>query len=457
MSLVGEDGRVRVHYGASTRSLEHLNRRILKEGVGGLWNFASADTSMPYYLVWKHVDGAPLVVVVGHSEDEILRPYLELRAMSLRAGMVTSVLLVLFGIAAGWLSARLARSSHQESATRAAYRVASEAALDGFFILDAVREPDDGKVRAFNIADCNRRAAELMGSRREDLLGHELADIMGTRLAAETTVFYASIMASGTGTTLRESRPDRDSPLKVSWVAHQVIPTECGVAVTFRDISAAKAYARTLEDMARIDPLTGLPNRRWLTETLPGVISACAEKHAMAALLFIDLDNFKAVNDTLGHAAGDRLLEAVAKRIRAAIREVDVLCRLGGDEFTVILGTIESAQETAVISERILAALRQPFNLAGHETSVGSSIGISLYPKDGSDADTLIKHADLAMYRAKELGKGGFQFFTRELFARVEGKLVLDEESQLAIECDDIPLGYQPQPQLQPELRAPLA
>jgi diguanylate cyclase (GGDEF)-like protein/PAS domain S-box-containing protein len=443
VNLVGMDGETRVHYGAPTRHLKSLDRRILHEGAGAQWVAATVDAPEPYYLAWKHVESAPLVVVVGRSEDDILGSFLEERALALRGGTMTSVLLVLFGFAAAWLSARLAARSRQELATRAAYRSASDVALDGFFILDAMRD-HDGAAQAFTVVDCNQRAAELLGFTREDLIGHELSEIMAEDVAASTTAFYARILASGKGSALHEFVPKRGSPLKADWVAHQVIPTERGVAVTFRDISATKAHARTLEDMARIDSLTGLPNRRWLMENLPGVISACAEKKAKAALLFIDLDDFKTVNDTLGHAAGDRLLEAVAKRVRAAIRDADVLCRLGGDEFTVILGTIESADEAAAISQRILAAIQRPFNLAGHEASVGSSIGISLYPADGLDADTLVRHADLATYRAKELGKQSVQFFAPDLSAEVEQRRVLEEELRRAIERNEFVLAYQP-------------
>ncbi len=420
-----------------------LGERTMRVAAGARWTVATAANPVPYYLTWRHVTGTHLIVVMGRSQGDLLEPFLQQRALALRAGAMTSALLVLFGIAAAWLSARLAVRSRQELATRAAYRVASEAALDGFFILDAVRDPD-GAVRAFRVADCNQRAAEMMGLTRERMLGMEFSQFMEPDLAAESTAFYARVMKTGQGTRLQEFVPKTGSPLKAAWVAHQAIPTERGIAVTFRDISAAKAHARTLEDMARIDSLTGLPNRRWLMENLPGAIGASAAKNAKAALLFIDLDNFKTVNDTLGHAAGDLLLQAVAMRVHGAIREVDVLCRLGGDEFTVILSPVESAQEAAAVSQRILTALHRPFNLGGRETLVGSSIGISLYPADGADADTLIKHADLAMYRAKELGKGSYQFFAQDLSAHVEQNMVLEEDLRLAIERNEFVLAYQP-------------
>jgi diguanylate cyclase (GGDEF)-like protein len=443
VSLVGKDGRPRVHYGTGPALPEIIDNHTLEEAVGARWVAATAADPQPYYLAWKHVSDSPLLVVVSRSEAGILRPFLEKRALYLRAGAVTTALLVLFGFVAAWLSARLAVRYRQELATRVAYRAASEGALDGFFILDALRDPN-GVVRAFRVADCNQRAAELMGLTRGDMLERELSQIMSPSMAAKVTASYARIVATGQGTRLREFIPESDSPLKAAWVAHQAVPTENGIAVTFRDISAAKTHDRELEDQARVDTLTGLPNRRWLTENLPAAISACAAKQASAALLFIDLDNFKTANDTLGHALGDQLLQAVAKRVRAAIRDVDVLCRLGGDEFTVILGIVETAQEAAAVSERILTALRQPFSIAGHETMVGSSIGISLYPANGLDADTLIKHADLAMYRAKELGKGGFQFFAPHLSAHVEKKLALENDLRLAIERNEFVLAYQP-------------
>ncbi|MBE0627930.1 MAG: EAL domain-containing protein [Burkholderiales bacterium] len=443
VSVLAGNGQVVAHYGRVALAAAPLDEGELAHGTGARWVASASADPAPYYVEWKHVTGTSLLVAVGRSEAGILGPFATRRDLHLRAGYATSVLILLFGIAAAWLSARLAVRYRQELATRTAYRIASEAALDGFFILEAVRHPD-GAVRAFTIKDCNRRAAELMGRERSELLGHDLSHIMPAAQAAQTTAYYARIFSNGRPSRLSEFVPRSGSPLKPAWVAHQATPTENGVAVTFRDISASKTHARTLEDMARIDALTGLPNRRWLMENLSATIDACAAKNARMALLFIDLDDFKTVNDTLGHAAGDQLLEAVARRVRGAVRDKDVLCRLGGDEFTVVLGTIESAQEAAAISERVLATLHRPFNLEGHETQVGSSIGISIYPENGLDTDTLIKHADLAMYRAKELGKGGFQFFENELSADVEHKLALEQDLRLAIEQREFVLAYQP-------------
>jgi len=162
------------------------------------------------------------------------------------------------------------------------------------------------------------------------------------------------------------------------------------------------------------------------------------------AVMFLDLDRFKLINDTLGHTAGDRLLQMVAKRLTGGLREVDTIARTGGDEFTVIVSEIEGAADAAKVAERILSAFLRPFVVERQELFVTASVGISLFPSDGADVETLVKNADTAMYRAKEQGRNNFQFFTKEMSAAALSRMRMEHRLRRAVEGSEFVLHYQP-------------
>jgi len=177
------------------------------------------------------------------------------------------------------------------------------------------------------------------------------------------------------------------------------------------DITAQKETAARIQHLAHYDALTALPNRSLFYDRLHQVLAHAKRNAQMSALMFIDLDRFKRVNDSLGHHVGDLLLQEVAQRIKACVRESDTVARLAGDEFTVLLPYVEKREAAAAVAEKIVAALTEPFLLDGHEVRSGGSIGIAIYPEDTSDHETLIKYADTAMYAAKEKGRNTFCFF----------------------------------------------
>jgi diguanylate cyclase (GGDEF)-like protein/PAS domain S-box-containing protein len=219
-----------------------------------------------------------------------------------------------------------------------------------------------------------------------------------------------------------------------------------GVVGISRDITDRKLAEDRIHFMANHDALTGLPNRALLEDRLSQAILHARRYDRRVTVLFVDFDNFKLVNDSLGHGAGDELLKTIAKRMVNCVRATDTVVRLGGDEFVVVLfDQPKNADAISKAVQKIQAAIGEPVRLEGHDLRVTSSIGIANYPDDGVDADTLMANADAAMYRAKEVGRDNFQFYTPELNAKVQGKFLLQEELGNAVARSEFLLHYQPQ------------
>jgi diguanylate cyclase (GGDEF)-like protein len=204
------------------------------------------------------------------------------------------------------------------------------------------------------------------------------------------------------------------------------------------------AQEQRIRHQAYHDALTGLPNRARFTERLDEALRRAKRAHWQLALLFVDLDQFKRVNDSLGHDAGDRLLRVIAERIRRSIREADMLFRMGGDEFTVLLEDVQGPQEAAAVAQRMSEAINEPLLLQHHELSISASVGIALYPRDEVGAERLVKSADTAMYRAKELGRNRHAFFTPEMNERVEQQMVMEAALRRALKKGEFEVYYQP-------------
>jgi diguanylate cyclase (GGDEF)-like protein/PAS domain S-box-containing protein len=231
-------------------------------------------------------------------------------------------------------------------------------------------------------------------------------------------------------------------------LAGKPVLNAAGKAIGYRgtatDITAEIEAGRRAEYLAMHDPLTGLPNRVLLLERLEQAIASVSRRRDMAALLLLDLDRFKDINDTLGHPAGDLLLQQAAARLNASVREVDTVARIGGDEFSIVLSGIKDAADAQLLSRRLLETFQTPFDLAGHEVLVTVSVGIVLIPTDGSIPDKLLKHADIALYRAKEEGRNASRFFEPEMDARLQRRKALERELRLALTRDELALYYQP-------------
>ncbi|MGE5651407.1 MAG: putative bifunctional diguanylate cyclase/phosphodiesterase [Bacillota bacterium] len=217
-----------------------------------------------------------------------------------------------------------------------------------------------------------------------------------------------------------------------------------GAVIAFRDITEIRAMAEQMSRLAQHDYLTGLPNRMLLNDRLTQAVTYARRHGTQVAVLFLDLDKFKHINDSLGHSIGDKLLESVAQRLTGLVRQSDTVSRQGGDEFIVLLHEDAHAENAAIAAEKIVQALTQPHHIEAHELHITTSIGISLFPDDGSDADTLIKNADMAMYHAKKKGRNNYQFFKNEMNARAVDRQIIETDLRHAIERHEFVLYYQP-------------
>jgi diguanylate cyclase (GGDEF)-like protein/PAS domain S-box-containing protein len=216
-------------------------------------------------------------------------------------------------------------------------------------------------------------------------------------------------------------------------------------AGVIQDVTERKAQEARIEHLAYHDSLTGLPNRAMLMDRLGQALSQAQRLDQQVAVLFIDLDRFKLVNDSLGHPVGDQLLQEIARRLRATLRDNDTVARVGGDEFQVVVCNVAGATDAARIAEKLMRALGEPFTLEGQELHVTASLGVSLFPRDGASGELLLKYADTALYEAKGEGRNAYRFFSPEMNAQAHGRLRLENDLRRAVERHELELHYQPQ------------
>jgi len=276
---------------------------------------------------------------------------------------------------------------------------------------------------------------------------HPLEQLWGDPLVAYAAAFpLLHFLFYSFGALDQATRPEREV------LALAVLLVLAGLALAYQKLllaesqrlAEARARAAEAEHRAYHDALTGLPNRYLLQDRLEIALPRALRNGTKLALLFLDLDRFKVVNDSLGHFSGDRLLRDVAARLGPQVRKGDTLARFGGDEFALLVEGVHHAEDTAKVAHKLREALRAPFVLDGRELYVTASIGISLYPDDGADSQALFKNSDIAMYRAKDQGRDGYQLFRAEMNARAEQRLTLESDLRKAVSLGQLRVQYQP-------------
>jgi diguanylate cyclase (GGDEF)-like protein/PAS domain S-box-containing protein len=286
-----------------------------------------------------------------------------------------------------------------------------------------------------NVTYLNLAAETMTGWSREDALGLPLADVFriidGTTRAVAANPARRAMEEDKTVGLAADCvllrRDGVESPVEDSAAPiHNRDGRVSGAVIVFHDVSQSRAIVLKMAHLAQHDFLTGLPNRVLLTERLSQAIGLAHRHRKRGALLFLDLDNFKRINDTLGHVIGDQLLQLVADRLIACVRATDTVCRQGGDEFVILLAEIEQPKDATHIAEKLRIALAMPHLIGGHELHVTLSIGISVFPDDGIDVATVLQNADTAMFRAKARGRGNYQFFRADMNSRPVHRLSVD-------------------------------
>ena len=400
--------------------------------VQGPRGFSDGRTRL---LGWSQSKSYAVAGLVAVPLDAALAPSSTAWDEARRESIIASAALLLFAILATLLTRRAAdRYSAQEN-VRKAYRTATEGANDGFFMAAPVRD-GSGVIRDFEIIDCNERGARFYGVSRQTMIGKRLL-----HLPRGPVLFEAYLEAMEQGFH-EDELPMPDSAHGVhTWGHRRIVRVGTGLAVTLRDISERRNHLAELDRLSNEDALTGLPNRQYLATYLPAALARAAGE---VALLFIDLNDFKYVNDTHGHQVGDKLLQASAKRLKALLRPEDVVVRFGGDEFIVLLTPSEGDLHSARVAARIVDAFAAPFALGTVRALIGACVGISVYPRDGSEGDVLVRHADIAKDAAKTEGKGQHRFYDASLSRSLEGRLQLKQSLLDAIEHDQFVLHYQP-------------
>lgn len=298
-----------------------------------------------------------------------------------------------------------------------------------------------------NIIYVNDAFCRTYGYHEEEIVGKEAAVLWDKDIENEyqQSIFPKALRGGLKGEFLHRREDGSLFPVLLS---RAVIKDErkkpIAIAGIVRDITERKLIEQQFQSLAHFDSLTCLPNRTYMMEKLSQLLVQARWNNHTLALLFIDLDHFKKINDTLGHDAGDKMLKEVASRLVECVRDSDTVARMGGDEFMIILPKITKAQDAAVIAQRVIESFDSPFTLNGHDCMIGASIGISQYPTDGDDYESLVKNADIAMYKAKEIGGKNYQFYNPAMNMAAFQQLVLENKLRVAVENKEFVLHYQP-------------
>jgi diguanylate cyclase (GGDEF)-like protein len=424
----------------------NVGRRVPNAGVfsrlqtapSGVYEASSSTDGVRRVIAYRQVPNTPLVLVASLAFDEVLAAWWQDVLVNL--ALLPAVIAFLLGF--GMLISREARQRERAEAQARDKSALLELTLDnmdqGLLMID-----DDMRIQV-----CNRRAMELLDLPRELIAERPHFSKVTqhqTRAGEFTSLPDGFRQWVENGGFERHNHVYERERSNGTVIEIRTVPFGSKAAVrTYTDVTARKQAERRIAHMARHDALTELPNRTLFHEQLEQALASCRRHGESVALLCLDLDHFKTVNDTLGHPTGDALLKAVAARIRADLREEHTVARLGGDEFAILLAGGSQPDEASGLARRLVESLNEPFVLGEDRITAGVSIGIALAPVDAVDPDQLFKNADLALYRAKADGRGVFRFFEAGMDAQVQARRSLELDLREALGTGQFELHYQP-------------
>jgi len=430
--------------------VDELDRAGLPDDIRS-WVRASPLTSNLLTRVGghTHIDGYLILRDQLGSPVWLLR--LEIpRSASAQATQTTLYQTILLGLLVGGftivamlLVARSRRLNAARLALESRYRAIIEQAQDGLLVADA---------RTGEIVDANPAVQQQLGFTLDELRGRSVLSVLrGPNDSQDPVIATLARVEPSRGVELVQWLKDgRQIDVEVSCVPIESSDRRL-VSYLMRDLSERKkaqsqllANQQRLDKLANHDHLTGLPNRLFLQAYLPQALARNQDSRTMLAVLFLDLDRFKHINDSRGHEVGDKLLQEIAKRVRAAVRPADVVVRMGGDEFVVVLHRVNAPDEVAIAATRINEVLSAPVMIDGRALVVTVSIGVSMFPRDGSTMGELLKHSDTAMYQAKDLGRNNFQVFSPQMDRSLKERVAIESSLRVGLKLQQFDVHYQP-------------
>lgn len=393
------------------------------------------------YVAWEKIEDYPLRAIASITVDNALSSF---KATEQNYKLIASTLTLLLMAATVLLTMMQQRNAVRKrniEQVQNTFRLAIDGAREAFYMMIPQRD-SDGSVLDFRIEDCNERAARMSGRIRSELIGKSISQVYTPEDGERMRSFLKHTLETGFFETV--VKVGKSSAHKPGWFQGRAVRSGDGIAVTVRDITKLKVQEATLERMATTDALTLLPNRFWLNEHLPITLERCRIDGSKMAILFIDLDNFKKINDSQGHKAGDEVLVAVAKCLRESVRANDSVVRLGGDEFTVIINKLQRSEDLNRIAELIAQALDKLTSTALKGFKTHASIGASVFPDDAQDPTALLQAADLAMYAAKSAGKAQFRRYESFMAQMSRDRIRVEQKLEQAISENQLVLYFQP-------------
>jgi diguanylate cyclase (GGDEF)-like protein/PAS domain S-box-containing protein len=400
----------------------------------------AGSTHLNGYLILRDQVGTPIWLV----QIEIPRSaYAQAKRTTLYQTILLGLLVGGFTIVAMLLVARSRRLNADRLSLESRYRAIIEQAQDGLLVADA---------RTGEIVDANPAVQQQLGFTLDELRGRSVLSVLrGPNDSQDPVIATLARVEPSRGIELVQWLKDgRQMDVEVSCVPIESRDRRL-VSYLMRDLSERKkaqsqllANQQRLDKLANHDHLTGMPNRLFLQAHLPEAITRCQETGQMLAVLFLDLDRFKHINDSRGHEVGDKLLQEIAKRVRAAVRPADIVVRMGGDEFVVVLHKVNTPDEVGVAATRINEVLSAPVMIDGRALVATVSIGVSLYPRDGTSMGELLKHSDTAMYQAKDLGRNNFQVFSPQMDRELKERVTTESSLRVGLKLNQFDVHYQP-------------